>query len=185
MRGIRGKAGTDPGEGCRRGGGGLGEWRQGGGRREVELGNSKPPVFLEKTLCFWRWFYWEIPEDQKIILHVLCKPTDTAWLTSFPRACCSWSNERWTVFQLWHGWRAHMLLQHRQTLASTKHITDCACIMDIVYINLRKHDWMFMITPIRNRLINRCCLNTSVHYTREDQSTQNKWWSLYETVVLL
>ena len=55
-------------------------WKNGGTGEEEGSGvrEQQGLVFLEKPFRFWQRFYWEIPEHQKIILHVLCKPTDVA-----------------------------------------------------------------------------------------------------------
>lgn len=74
MHGIRGKAGVAPREGL---------WERRDGRREAKgeeegsgVTEQQGLVFQEKPFCLWQRFCREIPEQLKIILHVLCKPAN-------------------------------------------------------------------------------------------------------------
>lgn len=72
MHGIRGKAGPAPREGL---------WERRAGRREAKgkrrgVTEQQALVFQEKPFCLWQRFCGETPEQQKIILHVLCKPAN-------------------------------------------------------------------------------------------------------------
>lgn len=50
-------------------------WKKGGEGEEEGSGVTEQQglVFQEKPFCLWQQFCGEIPEQQKIILHVLCK----------------------------------------------------------------------------------------------------------------
>lgn len=128
MYGIRVKAGTVPGEG-------LWERRRNSERMEAKGGRRGEEgnwvwYSRKKSFCFWQWFCREIPRQPKIILHVLCKPSDVAWLSSYPRGGGG------------HNWgkdRLFFLFLFNQEVR--------------VYAN------MLSLTSIKHlRLINRCCL---------------------------